>query len=91
MLYKQHLIAVILSKGIISSSPLDKLMHEELRGLAQGHSPSQRRAGDKDAAPGGRGWRRAMPCLPRLAPAAQPPSPERRSAAGPTNEPERGG
>ena len=41
VLYKQHLIAIILSKGIISSSPVDKLTHEELRGLAQGHTLSQ--------------------------------------------------
>lgn len=38
VLYNQHLIAVILSKGIISGSPVDKLTHEELRGLAQGHT-----------------------------------------------------
>lgn len=37
MLYKQQLIAIILGKGIRPSSPVDKLTHKALRGLAQGH------------------------------------------------------
>lgn len=67
VLYKQRLIAIILSKGIISSSPVDKLTHEELRGLAQGHTrePVTKTRLQAAGASGG-----AMPCLPCPAPAA---------------------
>lgn len=91
MLYKQHLIAIIPSKSIISSSPVHKLTHKELKGTCpRSHSESvvsrrQRCDSGQTAQPG------VMPCMPGPAPPAERLSPERRSAAGLTNEWERGG
>lgn len=65
VLYKQQLIAIIPGKGIISSSPVDKVTHKELGGLAQGHALSQWWSGSKDRRLGG-WWGDAVPC-----PAAQ--------------------